>query len=423
MKKLLALLLAMTMALALVACGGNGGNNTANNGGNAANNTTNNSTNDTADDTTGDTTGDATTVTSADDIPDNMTSEDGKYQVAFITDVGQLKDKSFNQGTYDGVKLYAYNNGLSYKYYQPANGNEATDDDRVNAMQAAVDAGAKVVVCAGFLQETALRTAAMNNPDVNFVFIDGYPLDDDPDPNVTGNILTNVAGINFQEEQCGYLAGYAIVKEGFTKIGFSGGGGGSNPACCRYGYGYLQGASAAAEELGVTVDVMYSWQYGGSFSASPELQTMINGWYVNGTEVVFACGGSMFSSITAAAAANDGIVIGVDVDQSPLSDTVITSALKGISQAAQVALAHHYDGTWTEIGGVQTTLGANDDAVGLPTATWSMENYTVEEYEAQLAAMKDGSLVVDANYPVDENNMDATATLNGVLPNLNITVV
>ena len=244
-----------------------------------------------------------------------------------------------------------------------------------------------------------------------------------PIPMSTGNILTNVAGINFQEEQCGYLAGYAIVKEGFTKIGFSGGGGGSNPACCRYGYGYLQGASAAAEELGVTVDVMYSWQYGGSFSASPELQTMINGWYVNGTEVVFACGGSMFSSITAAAAANDGIVIGVDVDQSPLSDTVITSALKGISQAAQVALGHHYDGTWSEIGGVQTTLGANDDAVGLPTATWSMENYTVEEYEAQLAAMKDGSLVVDANYPVDENNMDATATLNGVLPNLNITVV
>ena len=290
------------------------------------------------------------------------------------------------------------------------------------AAQPHLDAGAKVVVCAGFLQEAALRTAAINNPDVNFVFIDGYPLTENPD-DPEAAVLTNVAGINFQEEQCGYLAGYAIVKEGFTKIGFSGGGGGSNPACCRYGYGYLQGASAAAAEMGVTVDVMYSWQYGGAFQASPELQTMINGWYTNGTEVVFACGGSMFSSITAAAAANDGIVIGVDVDQSPLSDTVITSALKGISQAAQVALGHHYDGTWSEIGGVQTTLGANDDAVGLPTATWSMENYTVEEYEAQLQAMKDGTLVVDANYPVDESGMDAAATLNGVLPNINITVV
>ena len=150
---------------------------------------------------------------------------------------------------------------------------------------------------------------------------------------------------------------------------------------------------------------------------------MISGWYANGTEVVFACGGSMFSSIVAAAGANDGLVIGVDVDQSGQSDTVITSAMKGIAQAAQLSLAHHYDGTWDEIGGVQTTLGANDDAVGLPTDTWSMENFTVEEYEEMLAAMKDGSLVVDANYPVDENNVDDTASLNGELPNLTITVV
>ena len=379
MKKLLAMLLAMAMVFALAACGDSGK---------------------------------TTNTNPADDIPDTMTSEDGKYQVAFVTDVGQLKDKSFNQGTYDGVKLYAKNNDKSYKYYQPTGGDQATDDDRYDAMKAAADGGAEVIVCAGFLQAAALEKAAKEFTDVKFIFIDGWSLG-----------LDNEVGITFKEHECGYFAGYAAVKEGYTKLGFSGGGGGDNPACCRYGYGFVQGANAAAAEMGVNVEMNYSWQYGASFSASPELQTMISGWYANGTEVVFACGGSMFSSITAAAAANDGIVIGVDVDQSPLSDTVITSALKGISQAAQVALGHHYDGTWSEIGGVQTTLGANDDAVGLPTATWSMENYTVEEYEAQLAAMKDGSLVVDANYPVDENNMDATATLNGVLPNLNITVV
>ena len=161
---------------------------------------------------------------SADDIADSMTSSDGKYQVAFVTDVGQLKDKSFNQGTFDGVKLYANANGLSYKYYQPANGNEATDDDRYDAMKAACEGGAKVVVCAGFLQEAALRKAAETYPDTKFVFVDGYPLD-----------LENVAPIAFKEEQSGYLAGYAIVKDGFTKLGFMGGGGGTNPACCRYG--------------------------------------------------------------------------------------------------------------------------------------------------------------------------------------------
>ena len=357
------------------------------------------------------------------DIEDNITSEDGTYEVAFVTDVGQLHDKSFNEGTWNGVKLYAYENGLTYKYYQPANGDQATDDDRTKAMQDAVDNGAKIVVCAGFLQEAALRTSAINNPDVKFVFIDGYYLDDDADPNVEGNILTNVAGINFQEEQAGYLAGYAIVREGFTQLGFSGGGGGTNPACCRYGYGFLQGASAAAVEMGVDVSVNYSWQYGANFTASPDLQTMINGWYTTGTEVVFACGGSMFESISSAASANDGLVIGVDVDQSGDSDTVITSAMKGIAQAAEVALTHFYDGTWDEIGGMTTTLGATDDAVGLPTDTWMLENYTVEEYEAQLAAMKDGSLKVDANYPVTGDNMDDAASLNGVLPNITINVV
>ena len=264
-------------------------------------------------------------TTNPDDIPDSMTSSDGKYQVAFITDVGSLKDKSFNQGTFDGVKLYADANGLSYKYYQPANGNEATDDDRYNAMKAAVEGGADVVVCAGFLQEAALRQAAIDYPDTPFVFIDGYPLSDD-----AGNPLTNVAGISFMEQQCGYFAGYAAVMDGFTKLGFSGGGGGTNDACCRFGYGYVQGANAAATELGITVQMNYSWEYGANFSASPELQTMISGWYANGTEIVFACGGSMFQSVAAAASANDGYVIGVDVDQSGESDTVITSAMKGL---------------------------------------------------------------------------------------------
>ncbi len=323
----------------------------------------------------------------ADDIPDNMTSADGKYEVAFITDVGQLKDKSFNQGTYDGVKLYADANGLSYKYYQPANGDQATDDDRYDAMKAAVDGGAKVVVCAGFMQEGALKRAAEENPEVPFVFIDGYPIG-----------LDNVAGISFQEEQSGYLAGYAVVKEGFEKLGFTGGGGGTNPACCRFGYGFVQGANAAAAEMGKNVEMNYSWEYGASFSASPELQTMANGWYTSGTEVIFACGGSMFQSVSAAASANDCFVVGVDVDQSFESDTVLTSAMKGLSSAVQWAVAKVYDGSFAEIGGQGTALGAKDDAVGLPTATWTMETYTVAEYEAQLADIVSGKLAIDADY-------------------------
>ena len=323
---------------------------------------------------------------SADDIADEMTSADGKYEVAFITDVGQLKDKSFNQGTFDGVKLYADANGLTYKYYQPANGDQATDDDRFDAMKAACDNGAKVVVCAGFMQNTALVQAADAYPEVKFIFIDGW------------SERGNIAGIAFKEEQCGYLAGYAVVKDGYEALGFCGGGGGDNPACCRYGYGFAQGAAAAAAEMGKTVSMNYSWLYGASFSASPELQTMVNGWYESGTELVFACGGSMFQSVAAAASANDGAVVGVDVDQSGDSDTVVTSAMKGLSSSVVWALGKAYDGTWDEIGGAATSLGAAEDAVGLPVDTWSLEGWTVEEYQEMLAGIVDGSVAIDADY-------------------------
>ena len=376
MKKFLALILALVMALSLVACGG-------------GNTTDDNQNNDTPDDSQN-----TDAVVNADDIADEMTSEDGKYEIAFVTDVGQLKDKSFNQGTFDGVKLYAANNGLSYKYYQPANGDQATDDDRYDAMKAAAEGGAKVIVAAGFMQATALTKAAAEFTDVKFVFVDR----DSAVTTEDGTALKNVLGICFQEEQCGYLAGYAVVKEGYTKLGFTGGGGGTNPACCRYGYGFVQGASAAAAELNEKVEMNYSWLYGGSFSASPELQTMVNGWYENGTEVVFACGGSMFASVAAAASANDGSVIGVDVDQSFESDTVITSAMKGLAASVQWACAKVYDGSFASMGGTCATLGAKDDAVGLPTATWSLTKWSVDDYNAMVAAMADGSLVVDNDY-------------------------
>lgn len=345
-----------------------------------------------------------------DDIEDNMTSENGKYDIAFVTDVGQLKDKSFNQGTWNGVKAYAVAHNLSYKYYQPANGDQATDDDRYDAMKAAVDGGAKVVVCAGFMQEKALKRAAEEFTDTSFVFIDGYSLKDSND-----QVLSNVAGIAFKEEQCGYFAGYAVVKEGYEKLGFTGGGGGTNPACIRYGWGFAQGANDAAKEMDKTVDLNYSWEYGATFSASPELQTMVSGWYANGTEIVFACGGSMFQSVAAAASAEDGKVVGVDVDQSSESDTVVTSAMKGLSDAAEWAIAKVYDGTFSEIGGTDTSLGVAENAVGLPTATWSMENFSVADYEDLFQKVLNGDVTID--------NGSVANPAEGGLTNVNVNYI
>jgi len=391
MKKILALLLALAMVLSMAACG-------AKTEAPAETPTQGAQTNETPDATPnegGEAAGEAAAITNPDEIPDEMTSADGKYQVAFITDVGQLKDKSFNQGTYDGVKLYAANNGKSYKYYQPANGDQATDDDRIDAMKLACENGAEVVVAAGFMQEGALKAAAEAYPNVNFVFIDGYPIGFD-----------NVAGISFMEQQSGYLAGYATVMEGYTKLGFTGGGGGTNPACQRFGYGFVQGAEAAAAKLGVKVEMNYSWMYGASFSASPELQTMATGWYANGTEVIFCCGGSMFQSVASAASAEDGLVVGVDVDQSFESPAVITSAMKGLADATVWAITKHYAGEWADIGGTATALGAADNAVGLPTATWSLANWSVEDYEALFAEIVAGTVAISDELVVAPESTD-----------------
>ena len=392
MKKIIALLLACLMVVGMAACAPA-----------EPADTTGKAPVDTTAPAADDTTAAADVAVNPDDIADEMTSTDGKYQVAFITDVGQLKDKSFNQGTYDGVKLYAAANGKSYKYYQPAGGDQATDDDRIDAMKLACDNGAEVVVAAGFMQEGALKAAAEAYPDVNFIFIDGYPIGFD-----------NVAGIAFQEEQSGYLAGYAAVMEGYTKLGFTGGGGGTNPACQRFGYGFAQGAEAAAAKQGVKVELNYSWMYGASFSASPELQTMATGWYQNGTEVIFACGGSMFSSVVAAAGAEDGLVVGVDVDQSYEGEgTVITSAMKGLADATVWAIEKHYAGEFDSIGGTSTSLGAKDNAVGLPTATWSLENWTVADYEALYKDIVDGKVEISAEL-VEYPESTANVTVNAV---------
>lgn len=365
MKKLLAVLLALSMLLCigLTACGDKGGDKTPG-------------------------TEEGTTAAAPEDTS-------GVAEIAVVTDVGQLMDKGFNQGTYEGAEAYAKAHNISYKYYQPANGSDASDNDRVAAMKQAIDNGAKIIVAPGFLQATAMETVAKENPEVKFVFVDGWALG-----------LDNVTAIVYKEQESGYLAGYAAVMEGFTKLGFTGGGGGTNPAVNRFGYGFLQGAEAAAAEKNVNVEMKYSFKYGETFSASTELQTQIAGWYADGTEAVFACGGSMFQSVKSAAGEYpDAKIIGVDVDQSGESEKVVTSAVKGLSASVEKVLGQFYDGKWdAELANVAQNLGAADDATGLPTESWRLENFTVEQYQEIFEKIKSGELV-----PADEVPEDITA--------------
>ena len=325
-----------------------------------------------------------------------MTACGGKeeYEIAVVTDVGQLMDGGFNQGTYEGVEAYAKANNKTYNYYQPANGANATDNDRVAAMRQAITNGAKVIVAPGFLQAAAMTTVAMESPDVKFVFVDGWALDDGK-----GNMLQNVTAIVYKEQESGYLAGYAAVKDGYTKLGGTFGGGGSNPACNRFAYGYVQGAKDAAEEMGVDVEIKISFMYGSAFSASQELATQMGSWYNAGTQVVFSCGGSMVQSVIQAANETaDGKVIGVDTDQSGLSDRVITSAMKGLSVSVQKVLGEYYGGEWdAKLGGQASNLGAADDATGLPYKTSKFTSFTEADYNALYEKVKSGAVTPDAN--------------------------
>ena len=315
-------------------------------------------------------------------------------ELAVVTDVGQLMDGGFNQGTYEGVKQYAEKNNKTYAYYQPENGANATDNDRIAAMELAIENGAKVIVAPGFLQAAAMETVAKAHTDVKFVFVDGWNMG-----------LANVTAISYKEQESGFLAGYAAVMDGYTKLGGVFGGGGSNPACNRFCWGYMQGAEAAAAEKGITVEMKISFRHGSSFSASNELQSQVSLWYSAGTEVVFSCGGSMVNSVIAAAnETENGKVIGVDTDQAGLSDRVITSAVKGLSSSVMLVLQEYYAGEWdAKLADKTSNLGAAEDSTGLPTAegSWRFKTFTKEQYNTIFKALKDGSMEINDTTPAD----------------------
>ena len=313
-------------------------------------------------------------------------SADGK--IAMITDSGDITDESFNQITWETCVAYGDKNGIEYQYYKPA---EDTDEERINAIDLAVADGATVIVMPGYLFGPAIAEEQDLYPDVSFIAVDVTEADIvDLSGNAVG-ISDNVYICSFQEEQAGYLAGYAAVKDGYTSLGFLGGI--AVPAVIRYGYGYIQGINDAAEEMGVDVDVKY--YYGGQCYGSDAITARMEGWYQDGTQVVFACGGGIYTSAVETAEQYDGKVIGVDVDQSNESSTVITSAYKQLAVSVTKELKAIDDGTFP--GGENIVLGAKDDSVGLPMKTSKFEKFTQKEYDALYAKIKEGKITIKTN--------------------------
>ena len=314
-------------------------------------------------------------------------------KVALVTDVGTIDDESFNQACWEGVEEWCKANGLEYTYYQPT---EDSTDARVLSIAQAIAEGYNTIVMPGYLFGATLTIVMEEYPEAYFIAVDVAAGDLTVDYATFYEPAANTACLTFSEEQAGYLAGYAAVKDGYTKLGFLGGM--AVPAVIRYGYGFIQGADAAAQEMDVAIEINYT--YGGQFFGSPEITAKMEGWYQAGTEVVFACGGGIYTSALEAAEKNNGKVIGVDVDQYYIDECIITSAMKQLQNVTETVLEALNNGEWTTYGGKITNFSlAEGEYVGLPTAadSWRLNTYTVEEYEALKAQLADGTIVVDNN--------------------------
>ena len=338
------------------------------------------------------------------------TTEDVK--VAMITDYGDITDQSFNQTTYEACKAFCEKNAVDFKYYKPTDDSTAA---RVEMIDQAIAEGYNVVVMPGYAFAGAIVETQDLYPDVKFVALDvseydifssfykdgdmdGELIDPSNEPHVSANVFSAV----YQEELCGYMAGVAAVKLGYTKLGFLGGM--AVPAVIRYGSGFVQGANAAAEELGKDIEINYV--YGGQFYGDGDITAAMDTWYKGGTEVVFACGGGIFTSAGEAAAKVGGKVIGVDVDQAATIDGMygegmtVTSAMKGLAATVDTLLGEILAGNWANYGGQIQNLGLvgedpelNYVQIPMESTQWS-DSFTKEDYAALVAAMFAGDVEV-----------------------------
>lgn len=342
---------------------------------------------------------------------------DGPMKVAMITDYGDITDQSFNQTTYEACKAFCEANSLTFKYFKPAGD---STEARVASVEQAIQEGFNVVVMPGYAFGETVVEVAEKNEKVTFVALDVSQGDLGADYTIPGNVATFV----YHEELSGFMAGYAAVKEGYKKLGFLGGM--AVPAVIRFGYGFVQGANTAAVEMNIANEVSVNYVYGGQFQGDAAITAAMDTWYSEkGVEVVFACGGGIFTSACEAAKKVGGKVIGVDTDQSHVINEYgegmcVTSAMKGLAPTVNTVLQAIKDGNWKNYYGTVSNLGmvsgtdASLNYVQLPTDTWSMTNFTIDNYKDLVRRIEAGIY----NISTDTANMPATKITVNVQPNI-----
>ena len=328
-------------------------------------------------------------------------------KVAMITDYGDITDQSFNQTTYEAAKAFCEANGLDFQYYKPASD---SDEDRISSIEKAIDDGFNTIIMPGYAFGPAIQKVAPEFSDITFIALD---VSEGDIGDLAGNVPANLYCAVYQEELCGYMAGYAAVKLGYKKLGDLGGM--AVPAVVRYGYGFVQGADAAAAEMGLS-DVEIKYVYGNQFYGDTDITAYMDTWYQGGTEIVFACGGGIFTSAGEAAAKVGGKVIGVDVDQKGTIDGLygdgitVTSAMKGLAATVNAELTAVKDGTFQ--GGKVENLGLvsavpEENFVQIAPSTQFADGFTADDYAALVAKMFAGEITVS-------NAIDAEPTVTAV---------
>ncbi len=318
-----------------------------------------------------------------------------EWKVAMITDSGDITDQSFNQTTYEACAAFCEENGIAFNYYKPAGD---STPDRVAMVDLAVDEGYNVIVMPGYLFGAAIVEVQDVYPNVTFILLD-VGAGDFGAATPSANVFSAV----YAEELSGYMAGYAAVKLGYKHLGFLGGM--AVPAVIRFGYGYVQGANAAAVEMGIVDQVSVEYVYGNQFYGDADITAYMDNWYQNlGVEVVFACGGGIYTSAAEAAAKVGGKIIGVDTDQSAIIDAAygegmtVTSAMKGLAATVNSQLDKVVSGEFE--GGKIETLGLVDadpeeNFVQLPVdSTQWADAFTFDNYVELVGKMLNGEIVV-----------------------------
>ena len=391
MKKVVCLLLALVMLLGLVACT----NSTAP--------ATEKTETTTTEETKTEETKTEEPAKEEETATEEQPAEEGVIKkVALVTDVGTIDDESFNQATWQGVKAYCEANGIEYTYYQPT---EDSTDARCISIDQAIKEGANVVVMPGYLFGGSIVREQEKYPEVYFIAVDVGAGDLTEDYATYYDPAKNVVCATFAEEQAGYLAGYAVVMDGYTKLGFLGGM--AVPAVIRYGYGFVQGCNDAGKEMNDEITVEYV--YGNKFAGTPEITAYMDTWYQEkGVQVVFACGGGIYTSATEAAKKANGKVIGVDTDQAATINKLgtegmtVTSAMKGLGATVKATLKDVIEnGNWANYGGKIATLGlvSGDDPelnyvqIPMESTQWT-DNFTKDDYKALVKSMFDGTVKV-----------------------------